>query len=236
MRLCQQLLFSELAQILSKDKKESIQKYNQEKKTLAVVKQQEVQLKEVDQLTILEKEIIRILLLYGNEEANFTEEEISHDEDGKETIKHKKYTNTVSSEIYLHLQDDEIEFTNPIFQEIYNEIIYQLNQSKKITIEDFVNHESSNISRAVTSILMDEEKHHLSNWERKNIFVTEAIEVLTKAVNDAVYNLRRILIDEKIKEMTNEKREDKSSEIDLELVKNYIDLKKRLFLKLNRVI
>ena len=136
----------------------------------------------------------------------------------------------------MHLQDDEIEFTNPIFQEIYNEIIYQLNQSKKITIEDFVNHESSNISRAVTSILMDEEKHHLSNWERKNIFVTEAIEVLTKAVNDAVYNLRRILIDEKIKEMTNEKREDKSSEIDLELVKNYIDLKKRLFLKLNRVI
>jgi len=236
MEISERVLFSELAQLLSKDKKEDVKKYNEQKRSLEIVKQQEVQLKEVDQLSILEKEIIRILLLYGNVETDFVEEVVDYNEDGKELISHKKYTSKVSKEIYLHLQEDEIEFTKPVFQEIYTTIIHQLNQEKQIRIEDFINHENPNISSAVTSILMDEEKHHLSDWERKNIFVTQPEEVLTKAVNDAVYNLRRILIGEQIKEMMKESEAENSSNIDLELIKNYINLKKLLFVKLNRVI
>ena len=136
----------------------------------------------------------------------------------------------------MHLQDDEIEFSNTIFQEIYTDIIHQLNQSQKLEIDKLIHSKNPNIANTVTSILMDEEKHQLSNWEAQNIFVTQAIEVLSKAVNDAVFNLRRILIGKKIDELMKEATEDASIAIDLETIKNYTSLKIRLFEKLNRVV
>ena len=78
------------------------------------------------------------------------------------------------------MQDDETEFTNTIFQEIYTEMIHQLNQSRKVRSRAFINHKNPEISNTVTSILMDEEKHQLSNWESKNIEVKSAKEVLDK--------------------------------------------------------
>ena len=53
-------------------------------------------------------------------------------DDWKEKLVKRRYKNLVSEEIYLHLHEDEIEFSNPIFQEIYAELIHQLNQSKQI--------------------------------------------------------------------------------------------------------
>lgn len=252
MDISERVLFSELAQILKKDiqeKSKSIKSQNypaqdpneapaeyfleQEQAQMGLVKVG-ISSTKIDQLSILEREIIRILLLFGNEETDFLEEIENLDEDGKTIITKRKYSNNVSAEIYVHLQDDEIEFTNPIFQEIYVEIIHQLNQFEKLNIDALVNHESSNISETVTSILMDEEKHQLSKWQSKNIEVKTALEVLPKLVNDAVFNLRRILIGKKIEELIKQADEDKM--IDLETIKGYTGLKIRLFEKLNRVV
>ncbi|WP_397445540.1 DNA primase [Polaribacter sp. R77954] len=255
MEISERVLFSELAQLLKKniqEKSKTNKRQNtplqdpnqpppeyfmeQEQAQMGVVKAVNVTSQKINQLSILENEIIRILLLYGNEEVEFTEELITFNDDGREKIEFRKYQNTVSAEIYLHLQDDEIEFSNTVFQEIYTEIIHQLNQSEKVEIEQLINHSNTEIAKTVTSILMDEEKHQLSNWESKNIFVTQAVEVLKKAVNDSIFNLRRILIGEKITDLMREASENTSKTIDLEVIKNYTDLKMRLFEKLNRVV
>lgn len=254
MEISERVLFSELAQLLKKETTQRNKKSNnstsnidpnmpppeyfmeQEQAQMGLIKGGAVGYEKINQLSLLEKEIIRLLLLYGNEEVDFVEDVVNVDEDGKEIITQRKYSNTVSSEIYLHLQDDEIEFSNPIFQEIYVEIIHQLNQSEKLELEKLINHENRKIGDVVTSILMDEEKYLLSDWERQNIFVKSAVEVLTKAVNDAVFNLRRVLIGEKIKELLIEAKEDVEQPIDLEIVTGYTNLKMRLSSKLNRVI
>ncbi len=250
MDISERVLFSELAQILKKEsskpiKNKQLQDPNQppseyyqeqEQASMDVVKGGAVSSLKIDQLSILEKEIIKILLLYGNEEVDFIEETTILDDDGKESISSRKYQNLVSSEIYLHLQDDEIEFSNDIFQEIYNEMIHQLNQSQKLITDAFINHQNSNISNTVTSILMDEEKHLLSNWESKNIEVKSSLEVLRKSVNDAVFNLRRILIGKKIEDLIKESISKNSNTVNLDLIKSYTGLKMRLFSKLNRVV
>jgi len=234
MEISERILFSELAQLIAKTNTEESKKYQEEKKTFEIVKRQDIQLKEVDQLEILEKEIIKLLLLYGNEEVDFIDDIIHFDENGREIKTQKTYKNEVSAEIYLHLHDDEIEFTNPIFKEIYNEIIYQINQSETLEIDKLINHSNTNISSSVTSILMDEEKYQLSQWERKNIFVTGAREVLTKAVTDSIYNIRRILIDKLLKEKAIKEKEYSKEEI--EEIMNYNSLRIRLSEKLNRVV
>ena len=234
MEISERILFSELAQLIAKTNTEESKKYQEEKKTFEIVKRQDIQLKEVDQLEILEKEIIKLLLLYGNEEVDFIDDIIHFDENGREIKTQKTYKNEVSAEIYLHLHDDEIEFTNPIFKEIYNEIIYQINQSEALEIDKLINHSNTNISSSVTSILMDEEKYQLSQWERKNIFVTGTREVLTKAVTDSIYNIRRILIDKLLKEKAIKEKEYSKEEI--EEIMNYNSLRIRLSEKLNRVV
>ena len=258
MDISERVLFSELAQLLKKEVTKRSTKtfnsssninsnvdpnqpppeyfYEQEQAAMGLVKGGGISSEKVDQLSILEKEIIRILLLYGNEEVGFTEDVTNIDDEGKETVTIRKYQNMVSAEIYLHLHDDEIEFTNTIFQEIYAEIIHQLNQAEKIEMDGFINHKNSNISNTVTSILMDEEKHQLSDWMGQNIEVKSALEVLDKLVNDSVFNLRRILIGKKIDELMTEASEQPAKSLDLETIKNYTGLKMRLFEKLNRVV
>ncbi|WP_435414581.1 DNA primase [Polaribacter aestuariivivens] len=252
MDISERVLFSELAQLLKKDiqeknkvaKKQQFSQQDpnepppeyfleQEQAQMGVVKGK-VATEKIDQLSILEKEIIRVLLLFGNEEADFIEDIENIDEDGKVTITHKKYSNLVSAEIYVQLQEDEIEFTNTVFQNIYVEIIHHLNQFQKLDLDALINHEDKIIATTVTSILMDEEKHQLSNWESKNIYVTSALELLPKLVNDAVFNLRRVLIGKKIDELVKQSSED--VQIDLETIKNYTGLKMKLFGKLNRVV
>ena len=252
MDISERVLFSELAQLL---KKETTQKskpvvsnhsnvdpnepppeyfYEQEQASMALVKGGKVASQKIDQLSILENEIIKILILYGNEEVGFSEEVVHTDQNGKEKFSNRKYQNLVSAEIYLHLQEDEIEFTNPVFQEIYTEMIHQLNQYEKLEIDKFINNTNTEIAAIVTSILMDEEKYQLSNWGKKSIEVKSALEVLPKAVSDVIYNLRRILIDRLVtdflvqgKEYTNEEKEE---------IMSYNSLRIRLSEKLKRVV
>jgi DNA primase len=251
MDISERVLFSELAQIIAKgvqEKNKVSRQQNsaqqdpnepppeyflaQEQAQMGVVKGGVISLEKIDEISKFEREIIKILLLHGNEETEFVEEIENEDEEGKLILTARKYNNNVSAEIYVHLQDDEMEFTNTIFQEIYAEIIHQLNQSKKLEIDALVNHKNTDISGTVTSILMDEEKYQLSDWEGQKIEVKMAS--LSKQVNDVVFNLRRVLIGKKIEELIKEANEEVA--IDLETIKGYTGLKISLFEKLNRIV
>ena len=250
MDISERVLFSELAQLLTKgaarsnkstytnsnsNQPSSDSLYEKEQSKMGLVKGGAKGVQKIDQLNILEKEIIRILLLYGNEVVDFVNWVDGVDEKGRPILEKEEYQSTVSNELYLNLQEDEIEFANEIFKLTYYQLVHQLNQDEKISIDQLIMHENQEVSSLVTNILMDEEKYSLSDWERKEIFVTETVKILPKLVSDAMLNLRRILIEEKIKEMMLDAKTQNTA-IDLEEILNYTDLKKRLFEKLNRVI
>lgn len=143
----------------------------------------------------------------------------------------------------MHLQEDEIEFTNPVFLKIYYEIIHLLNQEQGISADLFTNHEDMDVSSTVTDILMEEERHILSSWEKHDIFVKEKESYLPKLVMDVLYNLRRLLIAEKIDSLKTDLQSDQESTKELmdntetlESIRDYTALKQLLFEKLNRVI
>lgn len=236
MEISERVLFSELAQMLKRGNEEALKAARNKGSSFQIVKEEAKKEIKTDSLYVLEKEIIRILLLFGNEEVSFTNIIQTEDEHGKITEEIEKYSSPVFKELYLNLQEDEIEFTNTIFQLVYYELINQISQKEKIDISSLTNHENKEIANEVTGILMDEEKYTLSEWERKNIFVTQTVNILPKLVTDAILNLRRILIERKIKEIMNDAKKETSKTVDLELISNYTGLKKRLFEKLNRVI
>jgi len=242
MNISEQVLFNELSQILKRKNRDS-RTASAQRTPFTGVKKETKQVDKVDPLKLLERKIIEILMLYGNEEIEFVDFTSEIDEEGRKRIVRQQYSNTVSNEIYMHLQEDEIEFTDPVFLRIYYEIIHLLNQKEKISADFFTNHEDDEIASAVTDLLMDEEKYSLSNWEKHNIYVNGKKSYLSKLVTDVLYNLRRLLIAEKIQELQTELVTDgdepndlEASQESLEAIRDYTSLKQLLFEKLNRVL
>ncbi|MBG7628880.1 MAG: DNA primase [Bacteroidetes bacterium] len=258
MDISESVLFNELAQLnskasreVSKKKTSSSKNYNKQAQNRpdpneppldvlypeAAQFQKTPQVEKVDELEKYEREIVRILLLYGNNSDEFEDYVEGEMVDGNngEKIKKEKFINVISKEIYLSLQEDEIEFATKLFREVYFEVINHLNQDEIISIDALVNHTNSEISTLVTSILMDDEKYLLSDWDKKGIPVKKGKDVQTKAVLDAIYNLRRILIEQKIKSLIVEMSESERH-LTLESITNYTQLKNRLADRLNRVV
>ena len=237
MDISENVLFSELAQIDKKEQRDASNRSSQGKPTEPIL-QKTPQYEKVNELQKYEREIIKILLLYGNSEVEFVDYVAGEEPEGHDfqPIKKVKFSNVVSKEIYLNLHDDEVEFTDETFKNIYYEIIYQLNQEETISVDMLVNHENNEVANLVTTILMDDERHVLSNWERKNIITRSKKSDLSKMVLDAIYNIRRILIEQKINSLiTNVGVEVERDKI-MESIVDYNNLKNRLFERLNRVI
>lgn len=237
MDISEEVLFSNLAQQIAKAGQDrSGQRYQEAKQMEVVKKQQHQELPKVNQLEKYEKEIIKILLLYGNTKAEFIDWIEETDSSGNKKLIKEVYENIVAQEIYLNLQEDEIVFTNPLFQKLYGAIINQFNLKQAIDIQLLSQHEDVTIAEVTSHILMDEEKYQLSDWESQNIIVKPKEAHIIKLVNDVVLNLRRVLIAEKINEIVTIIKDNKPEREQLEEIMNYTQLRRLLFDKLNRVV
>ena len=84
-------------------------------------------------------------------------------------------------------------------------------------------------------ILINDYKYQLHDWERKNIYVKKIGSELSQLVNETILNMRRYLIDKKINELQESKKDNDKGDV-LEEVVSYYKLKKMLSAKLNRVV
>ncbi len=248
MDISEEVLFNTLAQILQKQKREAAKKRHTSTKTttlqgdnLEIVKSSDAAqvVKKVDALFELERTIIEILLLYGDAEEEFEDLFIETNDDGEITLQSVKQKAKVFEKIYLDLHDDEIEFTNPEFQSLYNEIIARYNQYQKLQLKEFIAGLPPETAEAITHILMEEEKYKLDDWERKEIYVKMKQQSIVQLVSETILNLRRYLISEKINSLSvvlKQENDPAKKDASLQEVVDYLSLKKLLSQKLSRVV
>ena len=233
MNISEQVIYSTLAQI----SKHSLKNLSKKKVVvnndpISIIKSEKKK-KSVNELYELEKKIIEILLLYGNEVIDFEEEVFKKNEKGESTTENTKRSLKVFEKIYMDLHIDEIEFTNEDFRKIYYGIIESFNENKKINIESFINKLSDQQQLEVTNIIMDNEKYVLHNWEKNNIYPKNKMNAISQLTIETILNLRCSLIDKKVNEFKNENLNQSNV---LEQVVNYTKLKRLLSEKLNRVL
>ena len=235
MNISEQVLYSTLAQIVKKDFNNLKKKPVKEFEPISIVKSDKKK-SQINELYELERKIIEILILYGNDLIDFEEEVFSQSKDGSSTRKNTSRSLKVFEKIYMDLHIDEMEFSNENFKNIYFRIIECFNENKEINIDKFINELSDEQQLAVTNIVMDNEKYFLHDWEKNNIFPKRKKDTLTQLIIETVLNLRCYLIDKKINGFRDEVKENKLDENYLEEVVNYSKLKKLLSEKLNRVL
>ena len=232
MNISEQVIYSTLAQISKQNLRNLSKKKVLVNEPISVIKSEKKK-RSVNELYELEKKIIEILLLYGNEVIDFEEEVFKKNEKGELITENTKRSLRVFEKIYMDLHIDEIEFTNEDFRKIYYGIIESFNENKKINIESFINKLSDQQQLEVTNIIMDNEKHVLHNWEKNNIYPKSKINAISQLTIETILNLRCNLIDKKVTEFKNENLDQSNV---LEQVVNYTKLKRLLSEKLNRVL
>ena len=235
MNISEQVLYSTLAQIAKKDFNNLKKKPVKEFEPISIVKSDKKK-SQVNELYELERKIIEILILYGNDLIDFEEEVFSQRKDGSSTRKNTMRSLKVFEKIYMDLHIDEMEFSNENFKKIYFRIIECFNENKEINIDKFINELSDEQQLEVTNIVMDNEKYFLHDWEKNNIFPKRKKDTLAQLTIETVLNLRCYLIDKKVNGFRGEVKENQLDENYLEEVVNYSKLKKLLSEKLNRVL
>ena len=236
MDISEEALFATLAQVVQKNTtKPSQYKSAQPMRVVS----EEKHIPRVSTRFELEKNIIKILLLYGNEEVEFHEPILQADEkSGDLKMITSKVKSRVFEKIYLDLQQDEIDFTTSTFKLLYPKILNALSSQEKMQMDSFVSNLSPELATEVSDLLLQDEQYTLHDWERKNIFVLDKSKSLSKWVHEIILRFRCQLIDEKVSTLqvqTEENQEAHHKEL-LEEIVQYHKLKALLSVRLNRVV
>lgn len=193
MDISEDVLFSTLAQIGKKELQEANKKFVQDKKMEVVKSTPEETKEKVDIIYLLERKIIEILLIYGNYEELFDEHELTV-EDDKVVTQKKRVKRKVFDKVFLSLQEDEVEMSNAKFQLIFKDILTFYHVNETWNLENYLTQVKPELADEITSIIMDEEKHNLHNWEKQNIFVRSKDSSVQQYVTETILTLRSYLI------------------------------------------
>ena len=239
MDISEQVLTSTLAQLVQKDVAEVGKKAKQEQKAFEIVKNENpVQAAKVDVLYRLERKIIEILLLYGNKTEEFEDDFMKTNESGEiETVTEKKEYK-VYQRIYLSLQEDEVELANPLFRDIFNDLIQYFLQNENVEIERYLMQLNSDFAQEVTDILMEDERLVLHNWIGQNIIPKTKNETISQYVSETILTMRWYLVDKIIDELKNSVSNEPGSDNteSMSLAMDYYKLINSFSKKLGRVM
>ena len=239
MDISEQVLFSTLAQILKKDFYEGQKVERKQKAAMQVVQTpEEAQKRTVNRLEVLEYDLIKNLLLYGNRECIFTDTILVEEEDG--TLKEQQIQQTlkVYEKIFLELQEDEIELANPNFKQIYELLMGKLSENPNYDVNRIANELPIELSEKVSGMLLDDENNQLHDWSKRDIVPKAKDAHLETIVGDIILNIRSLLVHHLIQSLTQQMaqaNEEEKKEL-LENVMNYIQLQKLLAKRLNIVV
>ncbi|WP_339657365.1 DNA primase [Flavobacterium frigidarium] len=204
MDISEQVLVSTLAQLSQKDVAEIEKKHKQDqgKKAFDVVKNDEqVEAQKVDILYRLERKIIEILLLYGDKTEEFEDTFMRTNEDGEIVMVTEKKEYKVFQRIYLSLQEDEVELANPLFKDIFNDLINYYLQNEAFSLEQYLMHLQPEFAQEVTDILMEDERLIMHNWEGQNIFPKSKNDTIAQNVAETILTMRWYLVGRIIEEL-----------------------------------
>ena len=233
MKISEDSIFKTLSQF--RENKENKLR-NKNTKPFNLIKNQSLKEDSIDELYELEKKLITILILYGQKTETFNESILIFSEENDEIIEKNKFVNSkVYEKIFLDLQQDEIEFANKEFRDLFDVLMTEYQINGFISIEKIVPTLSKELSEVVSSIILQDEKHLLHKWDKKSIYVKLPSENVSVMVTETILSLRKLLVNKKI-ESLQENIKTKNNKRVLEDVMGYYQLRRIVSSKLNRVL
>ena len=140
-----------------------------------------------------EREIIRLLLTYGNDDIIF-----EHEDEFKQMV---EIPVKVGLFITNDLSTDEITFENPVYQFIYEAYLSAIKEESFPDKLFFLNHEDPLVSTMAVELLFTRYEVTASGWEKNNIFVKEEPTRLKKVVEHSLLAMKARKVEHMLDEL-----------------------------------
>jgi len=171
----------------------------------------------VDKRRLYERDIVKLLLLYGNTRVKFKEYYIK-DVVGTTVLQTvREAERTVAEKIFLELQADEIEFSTPEFKFLYDKIMEQYTSRGEIDAVQLLKEVPPEYTEIISTLLAEPEQHHITPSEKFNIEPPDWSANLDMWVTDVLYRLRLELVKRLIARKSEELRKNATETLTPEL-------------------
>ena len=157
-----------------------------------------------------ERELVKLLLLYGTTKFNETRQS----EDGQETEEEI----SVAQMIIDDLINDEIVFNDPVNKKIFDIYDQALNTNELPDDQFFISNEDEAVSQLAIDLLSSPYK--LDRWEKHGIFVKKEEDKLKLTVQSAILRYKDLIIDARRKEIQDRIKEEQNPDNQLILLKD----------------
>ena len=234
LEVSENVLFSTLAQLRAQGAPKSVKREETPPPMEVVAPKSKEQLS-LNRCYELERQIISLLLQFGNKQVDFEEVILVKNKAGALEEKPKTISAKVYEKIFLDLQQDEIEFTNENFRSLYSALIQMFQKEGALKTDRLFLENDETFNAVISDLLMADERYQLHDWERKNIYVKSSDSDVARQVNETILSLRRYLIDQKIKELQEQTNEEAVAQEYLEDIKSYLTLRSLVTKRLGRV-
>jgi DNA primase len=141
-----------------------------------------------------ERELVKLLLLYGSEQLK----NVREDENGQEVEEQI----SVAQMIIDDLLNDEIVFLDTVNRKIFDVYDQALNTDQLPDDQFFISNEDEQVSQLAADLLISPYK--LDRWEKHGIFVKKEEDMLKMAVQSAILRYKDQIIDARRKEIQDE--------------------------------
>lgn len=242
MDISESVLFDTLAQMLQKEKVEQFKKTETEAQNKAfeiVETPVSSVVNDLEVLNELELKALSCLLLYGNVKAIFQNYVNILNEHGDIIEKTEQIEQFVYERIYLEFQEDEIQFTHPLFKSIYQALINEFQQKNgNLNVEEWMRTLPTEQQAWVSDLLMNEEKYILHKWtEKKQVYVKDKghPDVVSRLVTELIGTLREYLIKKIIDGYIKALENKTEAENLMQMVSEYNKLKTNITRRLGRM-
>jgi DNA primase len=166
---------------------------------------------ETNKFEWFDREIIRLLLIYGNK-VLFTIK--ATDENPEEQVTTAQYINR---EV-----EGEIQISTPGCKYIYDEYRKHLIEGKTVTSSYFINHENQLVSKEAASLMAD--THEVSKmWSKKGTYITTEEDNLKQVIDQAISGYKYELVMVLLKEIENELKVTENNNDNQEKIKELLD-------------
>ncbi|MBL0047527.1 MAG: DNA primase [Bacteroidetes bacterium] len=182
-----------------------------------------------DAIEYQERDIIRILVNFGNREIHF---EVMDEEQNMQTV-----TTTVAERIHFEITHDNLLFENKNYQLIFTEVAQHLADEKVPDVAYFTQHHDPVIQQLAIDLVSN--KYELSqHWERHHINVQTEEMVLKQSVYSALFSLKNTKIMKLINENQLQLKEstDENMQGLIEQLQALLEAKKHFSAQLGRII
>jgi DNA primase len=166
----------------------------------------------------IEREIIRQLLLFGDVEIETNYPDPVSGEPVKNKVK-------AASFIINDIKADELDFSNPQYQQIFDTCVNELKANPDIDYRKLTNHPDNTISGPVIDLIAT--KYTFSpNWEKRKIRLLQEHEVLDFLIPNSILSFKSKRVRQILKDLLEKIKTAESDDISSDLQKQFINAKR----------